>query len=358
MDELEGYLRQGEPGKAEKARAWRAAIGLQQVDGLKPSEYLISTAKQNIEGDITIEEVKQRIDSYYIEHPAQPDAYRTEEADKVSARIAEILGEQTFTFSSTGYIGIHRRLFQGTYPFAGRIRDYNITKPEWVLNGETVLYASADSLKAALDHDIEQEKKFSYKGLDPQGVVEHLAQFVSNLWQIHPFGEGNTRTTAVFLMKYLHKLGYKAVNNDLFAAHSWYFRNALVRANYEHVGAAIHKTDRLLFRFLSNLLLNERHELSNRALHVHFVDPRSAPVDPVKFENDLVTAQNDLVNDPVKLSILHHLMLDRKANYAELAERTGCSSATIKRHLQLLKRAGIIERIGSDKTGHWKINQP
>jgi fido (protein-threonine AMPylation protein) len=358
MEDLEGYLRQGEPGKAEKARAWRAAIGLQQVDGLKPSDYLIATAKQNIEGDITIEEVKQRIDSYYAEHPARPDTDRTEEADKVSARIAEILGEQTFTFSSAGYIAIHRRLFQGINEFAGHIRDYNITKPEWVLNGETVLYAGADSLKAALDHDIEQEKKFCYKGLDPQGVVEHLAQFVSNLWQIHPFGEGNTRTTAVFLMKYLHKLGYKAVNNDLFAAHSWYFRNALVRANFENVGAAIHKTDRFLIRFLANLLLNEQHELRNRALHVHYVDPLTAEADTVRAENDLVNAQNDLVNDPVDRSILHHLTLDRKANYAELAERTGCSSATIKRHLQRLKRAGIIERIGSDKTGHWKVNQP
>jgi fido (protein-threonine AMPylation protein) len=198
MDDLEGYLRQGEPGKAEKARAWRVAIGLQQVDGLKPSDYLIETAKQNIEGEITIQEVKQRIDGYYAQHPFSSEGDRTEEADKVSARITEILGEQTFTFSSAGYIAIHRRLFHGIHPFAGQIRDYNITKPEWVLNGETVLYASADSLKAALEHDLEQEKQFSYRGLDQQQVVAHLAQFTSNLWQVHPFGEGNTRTTAVF----------------------------------------------------------------------------------------------------------------------------------------------------------------
>lgn len=362
MEDLEGYLRQGEPGKAEKARAWRAAIGLQQVDGLKPSDYLIATAKQNIEGDITIEEVKQRIDSYYAEHPARPDADRTEEADKVSARIAQILGEQTFTFSSAGYIAIHRRLFQGTYPFAGRIRDYNITKPEWVLNGETVLYASADSLKAALDHDIEQEKKFSYKGLDPQGVVEHLAQFVSNLWQIHPFGEGNTRTTAVFLMKYLHKLGYKAVNNDLFAAHSWYFRNALARANYQNVGAAIHKTDRFLIGFLSNLLQREQHEMKNRALHVHYVDRASAPVDPVNAENDTLNPTRGTVNGTVSGTVndpvLHLLLHNSNMTAIEISQRLSISLRTVRRKLKLLQLQGLLERIGSDKTGHWKVNQP
>ena len=143
MDNFEEYLRQGEPNKAEKAKVWKTAIGLQEVDGLKPSGYLIDTAKQNIEGDITIEEVKQRIDSYYKQHPVKNHEDRTEEADKVSARITEILGEKTFAFSPAEYLTIHRRLFQGIYNHAGKIRDYNITKQEWVLNGETVLYASA-----------------------------------------------------------------------------------------------------------------------------------------------------------------------------------------------------------------------
>ena len=200
MDNFDEYLRQGEPNNAETAKVWKTAIGLQQVDGLKPSEYLIETAKQNIEGDITIDEVKQRIDSYYKQHPTKTEQDRTEEADKVSARIAEILGEQTFTFSPTEYIAIHRRLFQDIYNFAGKIRDYNITKKEWVLNGETVLYASADSLKETLEYDFEQEKKFSYKGLSQQEIIEHLSHFISYLWQIHVFGEGNTRTTAIFLI--------------------------------------------------------------------------------------------------------------------------------------------------------------
>ena len=266
MENFDEYLRQGEPNKAEKATVWKTAIGLQQVDGLKPSEYLIEIAKQNIEGDITIDEVKKRIDSYYQQHPAKTDEDRTEEADKVSVRIAEILSEQTFAFSPAEYISIHRRLFTGIYKLAGKIRDFNITKKEWVLNGETVLYASADSLKETLEYDFEQERKFSYKSLSEQEIIEHIVHFISNLWQIHIFGEGNTRTTAIFLIKYLRKLGFKQVNNDLFADHSWYFRNALFRANYEDLSRGIYRTEKFLIHFLSNLLLHGNHALKNREM--------------------------------------------------------------------------------------------
>lgn len=352
MDNFDEYLRQGEPNKAEKAKVWKTAIGLQQVDGLKPSEYLIETAKQNIEGDITIDEVKKRIDSYYQQHPTQTAEDRTEEADKVSARIAEILGEQTFTFSPAEYLSIHRRLFQDIYTFAGKIRDYNITKKEWVLNGETVLYASADSLKETLEYDFQQEKQFNYKGLSQQETIEHLAQFIAYLWQIHVFGEGNTRVTAIFLIKYLRKLGFKNVNNNLFSESSWYFRNALVRANYEDLSKGIYKTKKFLLRFFSNLLLKETHSLKNREMHIQFVELVS---DPANTKNDPVKSHNDLVNDPVKLSILHYLKQNPKANYNKLAEKTGYSTATIKRHIQELKKVGLIERIGSDKTGHWKV---
>jgi len=348
MDNFEEYIRQGEPNKTEKAKVWKTAIGLQQVDGLIPSDYLIATAKQNIEGDITIGEVKQRIDTYYIQHPTQTTEDRTEEADKVSARIAEILSEQTFTFSPAEYISIHRRLFQDIYKFAGKIRDYNITKQEWVLNGETILYGSAESLKATLEYDFEQEKKFSYKGLSQQEVIEHIAHFISYLWQIHIFGEGNTRTTAVFLIKYLRTFGFK-VNNDLFTENSWYFRNALVRANYKNHLKNIHATNEFLLLFLENLLLDKKHILKNREMHINFPDPVN---DPVKAKNDPV---NDPVNDSVKSKILQLLKQNPKANYGELADKTGYSTATIKRHIQELKKMGMIERIGSDKTGYWKI---
>ena len=348
MENFDEYLRQGEPNRAEKAKVWKTAIGLQQVDGLKPSEYLIATARQNIEGYINIEEVKQRIELYYQQHPSKTPEDRTEEADKVSARIVAILGEQTFTLSPAEYISIHRRLFQGIDKFAGKIRDYNITKQEWVLNGETVLYGSAESLKETLEYDIEKEKKFNYKGLSQQEVIEHISYFISYLWQIHIFGEGNTRTTAIFLIKYLRKLGFKDVNNDLFAEHSWYFRNALVRANYEDLSKNIYKTENYLFQFLLNLLQNENHPLKNRELHVQYNDP-------VKLKNEPVKAVIDLVNDPVKVNILQQLRQKQNANYTEIAEKIGCSTATIKRHIQELKKLGLIERIGSDKTGYWKI---
>lgn len=337
MDNFEEYLRQGEPNKAEKAKVWKTAIGLQQVDGLQPSDYLIATARQNIEGDITIDEVKQLLDSYYKQHPAKETENRTEEADKVSARIVEILSEQTYTFSPAEYLTIHRRLFHGMYSHAGKIRDYNITKQEWVLNGETVLYASAESLKATLAYDFEQEKKFSFKGLSQQEIIDHIAHFISNLWQIHIFGEGNTRTTAIFLIKYLRKLGYKEVNNDLFAEHSWYFRNALVRANYEDLSKGIHKTEKYLIHFLSNLLLGKDHPLINREMQVQFIDT--------------VKTVNDTVND----TVFYLIKQNNKISAAEISVRLKISLSTAKRRIKELKESGKVERTGSDKTGQWKI---
>lgn len=340
MENFDEYLRQGEPNKAEKAKVWKTAIGLQQVDGLKPSEYLIETAKQNIEGDITIDEVKKRIESYYQQHPTKKDEDRTEEADKVSARIAEMLSEQTFTFSPAEYLTIHRRLFTGIYKFAGKIRDYNITKKEWVLNRETVLYASADSLRATLEYEFERERKFSYKGLSEKDIIEQIAHFISNLWQIHIFGEGNTRTSAIFLIKYLRKLGFKNVNNDLFADYSWYFRNALVRANYEDLSIGIYRTEKFLIFFLSNLILKGNFFLKNREMHIL-----------ADTENDTVKPQIDTVNETV-LSLIEQ---DNKITAKEIGERIKMSLSTIRRKIKDLKDNGKIERIGSDKTGYWKI---
>ena len=344
MENFDEYIKQGEPNKAEKAKVWKTAIGLQQVDGLNPSEYLIETAKQNIEGDITIEEVKKRIETYYQQHTTKTDEDRTEEADKVSVRIAEMLGEQTFTFSPAEYLNFHGRLFKGIYKFAGKIRDYNITKKEWVLNGDTVLYASAQSLRATLEYDIEQEKKFSFKGLSEHQIIEHIAHFISNLWQIHIFGEGNTRTTAIFLIKYLRKLGFKNVNNDLFANHSWYFRNALVRANYEDLSRGIYRTEKFLIRFLSNLLFKGNFSLKNREMHI-FADTVNDTV------NDTVKSQVDTVNDTVFLLIKQ----DNKITAKEISVRLKMSLSTVRRKIKDLKNNGRIERMGSDKTGLWKI---
>ena len=269
IDPFKEYLKESEPDKKNKVYAWRTAIGLQDVDGLKPSQYLIETATQNIEGYITIEEALDRIDSYYEEKEVHfPESERTEEADKVASRIAQLLSETAFSFTPQEYISIHRKLFQGIYPHAGKIREYNITKKEWILDGDTVLYGSASELEATLEYDLSRERDFSYKGLTMEEIIHHLAVFISRLWQIHIFGEGNTRTTAVFFIKYLRTLGF-TVTNESFAEHSWYFRNALVRANYTNLPKGIHETTEYLELFLKNLLLNENHTLSNRELRIY-----------------------------------------------------------------------------------------
>ena len=216
QDPFKEYIKQSEPSKKYKGYAWSTAIGLQAVDGLEPSEHLVQTAIENIEGNISMADAEMRIESYYAANPNRNDDDRTEEADKVSVRIAAIISEKAFTFSPSEYIGIHRKLFGGIYKHAGKIRDYNITKKEWVLDGATVLYGNATELRRTLEYDFEQEKKFSYKGLSTDEIIEHLAFFISRLWQIHIFGEGNTRTTAVFFIKYLRSLGYDATN-DIFA---------------------------------------------------------------------------------------------------------------------------------------------
>lgn len=266
-DPFKEYIRESEPAKRDKGYAWHTAIGLQAVDGLKTSEYLVHTAVRNIEGEISFEEANALLQTYYEENPTRDASDRTEEADKVSARIAALLSERAFSFTPNEYISIHRKLFTGIYSHAGRIRDYNITKKEWVLNGATVLYGSATELRATLDYDFSEEKKFSYKNLSMDEIIHHLTFFVSRLWQIHVFGEGNTRTTAVFFIKYLRTLGFD-VTNDIFAENAWYFRNSLVRANYNDLKNGIHETTEFLEMFLRNLLLNENHPLHNRTLHI------------------------------------------------------------------------------------------
>lgn len=282
-DPFKEYIKESEPDKVRKGYAWSTAIGLQAVDGLKTSKYLIDTAIQNIEGKITIKEAQNLINTYYEEKPSHlSDGERTEEADKVSSRIAEILSEQAFTFSPNEYISIHRKLFQGIYTHAGKMRDYNITKKEWVLDGATVIYGSASELRATLEYDISREKDFSYKGLSMSEIIHHLAVFISGLWQIHVFGEGNTRTTAVFFIKYLRTLGF-SVTNDIFAENAWYFRNALVRANYTNLKKGIHETTEYLEIFLRNMLLNEKNELHSRNLHISgFLNDKKVDIQTVK----------------------------------------------------------------------------
>ena len=263
------YIRQGEPSQREAAYAWSTAIGLQAVDGLKTSEYLNDLARRNIEGEITIDEVKQLLNSYYeCKTIREADDDDKQEADKASTNIKRILSVKTCDFSTNGYISLHRRIFEGVMKHAGELRKYDITKREWVLEGDTVSYLNWEDLRRAVDYDIQQERDFSYKGISNDELVVHVAKFVSGLWQIHAFAEGNTRTTAVFTIQYLRSLGFN-VENDLFAKHSWYFRNALVRANYKNAIKGIDYSPVFLERFFRNLLLGEQWDLRNRYLHIN-----------------------------------------------------------------------------------------
>ena len=266
-DPFKEYLIEKDPTQKEKSYAWDTAIGLQAVDGLSPSGYLKETAAKNIKGEITLREAYQLIESYYQEKPYHTETERTEEADKVSVRIASLLTEKAFSFTPKEYVAIHRKLFTGIYPHAGQLRDYNITKKEWVLDGDSVIYGSATELEATLDYDFSQERAFSYRNLPTNAMIKHLAEFVARLWQIHIFCEGNTRTTAVFFIKYLHTLGFD-VTNDIFAENAWYFRNAMVRANYNNYKKGVFATTEYLETFLRNLLLEETNPLKNRDLHI------------------------------------------------------------------------------------------
>ena len=354
-DPVEEYLRESEPDKAHKGYAWSTAIGLQAVDGLKPSKYLIDTAIQNIEGKITMKEAQSLIDSYYEKRPVHlSDNERTEEADKVSSRIAEILSETAFSFSPNEYISIHRKLFQGIYKHAGKIRDYNITKKEWVLDGATVMYGSASELRATLEYDFSQEKDFSYKGLSMDEIIHHLAVFVSRLWQIHIFGEGNTRTTAVFFMKYLRTLGFSATN-DIFAENAWYFRNALVRANYTNLQKDIHETTEYLEAFLRNLLLNEENELHNRNLHISGL----LNEEKVDIESVLSEKSSDF---SVKTTIhIHRLFekfgFDEVFGRSAVMELLALKASGTSKLLSNLVKADIIEPVSGYGKGKYKFKK-
>ena len=375
-DPFKEYLRESEPDKAHKSYAWSTAIGLQAVDGLKPSKYLIDTAIQNIEGKITMKEAQGLIDSYYKESSVHlSDDERTEEADKVSSRIAGILSETAFSFSPNEYISIHRKLFQGIYKHAGKIRDYNITKKEWVLDGATVMYGSASELRVTIEYDFSQEKEFSYKGLSMDEIIHHLAVFISRLWQIHIFGEGNTRTTAVFFIKYLRTLGFSATN-DIFAENAWYFRNALVRANYTNLQKGIHETTKYLEEFLRNLLLNEKNELYNRKLHISGLlneekmdiedikgDIQSEKVDIQDTKMDIESVFTEKCSGfSVKTTVHIHRLFEKfgfdgifgRSAVMELLELKGSGSSKL---LSNLVQADIIEPVFGHGKGKYKFKK-
>ena len=348
--ELDEYIKQGEPDKTQKSRAWKTAIGLQAVDNLKTSDYLIDTAKEHIEGKITIADAQNRISSYYKQRDKRKEKEaETEEGDIVSSRIAAILGEKTFNFSPAELKEIHRRLFTGVFDHAGKYRDYNITKNEWVLGGDTVTYAAYQSIIPTLEYDFKTEKEFSYDTLSAAEAVKHISKFASGIWQIHPFGEGNTRTTAVFVIKYLKTFGFE-ISNDAFENNSWYFRNALVRANYNNVAKGITATTEFLDRFFENLLLGGNNDLKNRYAHIDYekaTEAQSATVKGSKCQNGTLE----------EVAMLNAIKENPSATQKELAAAIGKSERTVKRLTVTMQEKGLIERTGGRRNGKWVTHE-
>ena len=342
--ELSEYIKQGEPTQVEKTKNWETAIGLQEVDGLKPSKYLVETAKEHIEGKIELEEVKERINNYYkvLNDRKSEEKEDSEEADKVSVRITEVLSDKSFSFNPTELISIHKKLFTGVYKHAGIIRNYNFTKNELILNEDTVTYASYETIMSTLDYDFEQEKNFSYKDLSLDESIKHLCRFTSNIWQVHPFCEGNTRTTAVFIIKYLKTFGFN-INNTVFANNSWYFRNALVRANYKNFEKNIFEDISYLEKFFYNLLSNTNYDLKNRYTHIDYIQD---------------TSNKDLKNKDYTLeeqAILNLIKENSFIKQEEIAQIIGKSIRTVKTKMTEMQEKGIITRKNGKKTGEWQI---
>ena len=342
--ELSEYIKQGEPTQVEKTKNWETAIGLQEVDGLKPSKYLVETVKEHIEGKIELEEVKERINNYYkvLNDRKSEEKEDSEEADKVSVRITEVLSDKSFSFNPTELISIHKKLFTGVYKHAGIIRNYNFTKNEWILNEDTVTYASYETIMSTLDYDFEQEKNFSYKDLSLDESIKHLCRFTSNIWQVHPFCEGNTRTTAVFIIKYLKTFGFN-INNTVFANNSWYFRNALVRANYKNFEKNIFEDISYLEKFFYNLLSNKNYDLKNRYTHIDYIQD---------------TSSKDLKNKDYTLeeqAILNLIKENSFIKQEEIAQIIGKSIRTVKTKMNEMQEKGIITRKNGKKTGEWLI---
>lgn len=357
--DFEEYLRSSEPHKQERAYNWRTAIGLQAVDGLEVSDYLKQTAQRNIEGEITIDEAQELIKSYYQSKTnRESDDDEKQEADKVSANISRILSRQTLDFTAKGFVALHRRIFEGVFKHAGQVRQYDITKREWVLRGDTVNYLNYEDLWRALDYDINAEKSFSYQGLTGDEIIAHITKFVSGLWQIHPFGEGNTRTTAVFVIQYLRSIGFD-VNNNLFAENSWYFRNALVRANYKNAVKGIEYTPMYLERFFRNLLLGEQNELRNRYLLVNLspdemADPTSTRQAPDKHPTSTRQVPNKFQTDNPNIANLVLALGQKELSMKELLQVFGLKDRENFLHLFLNPAIGkgLVRLLYPEKPRH------
>ena len=307
-------------------------IGLQDVDKLKNSKYFINESQRYIKGEISLKELDEIVTDYYQSKPDVEE--RSEEADKISIRIAEIISEDSFTFTVGQLLTIHKILFSDIIEHAGKLRTYNFTKKEWVLDGASVTYGDYRELEAILNYDFDLERRFNYSNISLDEIIEHLATFIANLWQIHAFEEGNTRAVAVFTIKYLRKLGFD-VNNDTFAKNAWYFRNSLVRANYSNVLTGVFEDRSYLIKFLRNLLLGENNVLANKELRVN-----------LKSEAKLGTRE---------IRIIELMKAAPKIKAEEIAKELGVSLRTIRSIVATMEKDGIIRRMNGKKYGYWEL---
>lgn len=359
--EFEQYLTSGEPGVEERARNWSIAIGLQDVDRLKPSEFLLEQAKANIEGSLSSEEVGKRLEEYYSQRSVreQAEADGTFEADQVANRINLLLAEKAFSFSPMELSRIHSFLFKGILSHAGQYRTYNITKNQWILDGNTIGYGSADSLSELLTYDFSEEKKFDYSVVSSVEAIRHITRFISDIWQIHAFGEGNTRTTAVFLIKYLRSFGFD-VNNESFEKHSWFFRNALVRSQYENIPKGVHRTFEPLERFMNFAVFGIPADLRNRTLHIRWEEskPQNDVLESSKRQNDVLETSEELSARLTlkEMAVIRLIMNDPQISIANIATKTSLSKRTVDRAIASLKEKAFLSRIGAKNNATWIIN--
>ena len=368
LRELGGYFKAEEPGRRERADAWATAIGLQKVDGLTPSQFLFDTAKDHIEGRITQNQARRRIHDYYAAQAevARPDPDK-EEADKVSERIVAVLNDGGFAFTPEYFISIHAKLFKGVLPSAGKLRTVNIRKREWVLKDDSVTYGDAATIKQSLIRDFIDEREFDYGGKTPRKIIPHFARFIAQIWQVHPFGEGNTRTTAVFAIKYLRSLGF-SVDNDAFRDNAWYFRNALVRANYADYAREVSRDWSYLEIFFRNLLLGEKNEMKSRYLLIGLTEEDKQKIRELTEEkggqkkavgkSGKKSGKKKVVGKSGKKTVDRVWALLQKrpqSTFADMVRVLGITRSTIQKHIANLKAAGRLRRVGPDKGGHWEV---
>ena len=265
---INDYIETETPNNYVKQQEWDLAIGLQEVDNLKPSKYLEKLLQENVTGEKTIYEVEKELKEYYVEKEKNNEVNHNElECDLVSTRIVELLQENNFELSIDYLKYVHKYLFQDIYEFAGEFRKVDFSKHERILNNDSVAYGDHKLLEQSLDYDITLEKNKNYNEMNIVDVINNITDFSSRIWQIHPFREGNTRTTAIFIEKYLVSLGYN-VDNTLFKDKSVYFRNALVRSNYFNNYLNIKEDNSFLIKFYENLLLGKNNNLHSRDLIV------------------------------------------------------------------------------------------